>query len=308
MRPFIYVVCYNRIFANAKSLFYYVHRPRAAGKMLSHEQVAALLAQAEHRNTTDVIVVEKLTSPEEANNTTTTVTVSANMEQKGVKNSGEVEDPTQVDNVDRPLVKETSQVEVVTRKLSNDSDSTADRNDDEISDVLVLPSSNGEPTEGHNEDHVNQQQGSGDLHEFDYQPKESTQETVHQAELNHYTTNPSSSLADKATPPTIAPTHTSSTSKAKNSKYISHGSMFAELKSHGTSTTSIPPAVKNSKVAPWCKPGQQRHGWSHDEHVTSKSSGLNHLQSYEEEEEVSMACCIIAIPSPAIIFHVSLVI
>lgn len=282
-------VCYNRIFANAKSLFYYVHRPRVAGKMLSHEQVAALLAQAERRNTTDVTVVEKLASLEEANNTTTTVTVSAIVEQKGVKNSDGVEDPTQVDNIDRALVKETSQVEVVTRKLSNDSDSTADRND-EVSDVLVLPNSGGEPTEGHDEDHMirqqdrvsQQQAGSGGLQ----QQQEFTQETVWQPELNHYTTNSSSGIVDKAASPTTAPTHASPTYKVKNSKYVSQGSMFAELKSHGTSTTSIPPTVKKSRVAPWCKPGQQRKGWSHDDHVTSKSSGLNHLQ-YEEEEEVS---------------------
>ena len=268
-------MCYNRIFANAKSLFYYVHRPRAAGKMLSHEQVVALLAQAERRNTTDVTVVEKLTSSGEPNNGTTTATVSAITEHKGIENSDGVEDPTQADNIDRSLVKETSCVEVVTRKLSNDSD---ERNDDEVSEVLVLSSSGGEPTEGQNEDHVIQQQDhvnqqqdhvNQQQQEVDYQPK-------------HNTTN--SSLADKAAPPNTAPTHTSSTSKAENSKYISQGSMFAELKSHDTSTTSLQSAVKKSKVAPWCMPGQQRHGWSHDDHVTSKSSGLNHLQSYEEEE------------------------
>lgn len=185
-----------------------MHRPRVAGKMLSHEQVAALLAQAEHRNITDVTVVEKL---EEPNNATTTVTVSAIMEQKGVKNSDGVEDPTQVDNADRSLVKETSQVEVVTRKLSNDSDSTADRNDDEVSDVLVLPSSGGEPTEGHDEDHMSQQQGSGDQQQGSrdlQQQQEFTQETVQQPELNH-TTNSSSSIVDKAAPPTTTSTQLS---------------------------------------------------------------------------------------------------
>ena len=270
-----------------------MHRPRAAGKMLSHEQVAALLAQAERRNTTDVTVVEQLATSEGPNNPAATSAVSAITEQKGVKNSDGVEDPTQVDIVDRSLIQETSRVEVVTRKLSDDSDSTADRNDNEVSDVLVLLSSGGEPTEGQCEDHVirkqdhvSQPQGSGDhqqQQDVDDQPKEATKETVQQPEADHNATNSSSSLADKAAPPNTTPTHTSSTSKAKSSKYVSQGSMFAELQLHGTSTTSIQPAMKN-KVAPWCRQGQQRNSWSHDDHVTSKSSELNHLQSYEEEE------------------------
>lgn len=276
-------VIYNRIFANAKSLFYYVHRPRAAGKMLSQEQVAGLLAQAEGRNTTNITVVSKMAASSEVPNTTSTV--SPVTEYKQVKNSGGEEDHTQGDV---SLVKEMSLVEVVTRKSSSDSNMTADKTDGEVSDVVVLSNSGGKPTEGQPEDHIIQQQdhmgqqeGSGDHQQVDCQP---AQEMVLEQETDHNTGNSTSSLTDKVAPPTTVPTHTSPTSKTKTSKYVSQGSVFAELRSHdnSTSSSSLQLPGKKGRIAPWSRPGQQKNCQPRDDHTTSKSSGLHHLEAFEE--------------------------
>ena len=301
-------VCYNRIFANAESLYYYVHRPRAAGKMLSHDQVAALLAHANHRNTsTNVTVVkEKPNSSEMSINAATTPVFNGIIEQKKVSNSDGMDDPTI--QVDRSFVKEISRVEILTSKLSIDPDSVADRsNGDDISDVLVLSSSGGKPSEGQHEDHiiqdhVSKQPGSGDHQQphGDSQTEELgiQRQVVPQLELGRDATTFSSNLTDKAAPPIAEPTHSSSTSPAKSSQYMSQTSMFAELQSHNTTTSSssIQAAVKTGRVAPWYMPGQQGN-WSHDDHVTSKSSGLSHLQGYKEEEVSNFNISLFAINS-----------
>ena len=275
-------VIYNRIFANAKSLFYYVHRPRAAGKMLSQEQVAALLAQAEGRNTTDVTVVSKMAASSEVPSTTSTVSPVTEYEQ--VKNSGGEEDHAQGDV---SLVKETSLVEVVTKKLNSDSNMTADKTDGEVSDVVMLSNSGGKPTgqpEDHviqQQDHMGQQEGSSDHQQVDCQ---AAQEMVLEQEADHNTGNSTSSLADKAAPPTTVPTHTSPTFKTKTSKYVSQGSVFAELRSHNNSTSSSSPQlpVKKGRIAPWSRPRQQKNCQPHNNHTASKSRGLHHLEAFEE--------------------------
>jgi len=266
-----------------------VHRPRAAGKMLSHEQVAALLAHAEHRNTsTNVTVVEeKLNSSEMPINASAIAAFDSVTEQEGVSNSDGMCDPTK--KADRSV---TSHVEILTSKLNNDPESAADgSNGDEVSDVLMLSNSGGKPLEGHREyhmiqDHMSQQPEYQQPQNYDYQTEGLGEQEleVYQLELDHDVTTFSSSSIDKAAPPITVPTHNSSTSLAKN-KYMSQASMFAELQSHRTTTSSssIQAAVKTGRVAPWCMPGQQG-SWSHDDHVTSKSSGLTHLQDYNEEE------------------------
>ena len=266
-------ITYNRIFANAESLFYYVHRPRAAGKMLSQEQIAALLAQAEDRNVTNVTVVEKM-----APSDTTTFTTAV-IEYDQVKNSGEEEGPTQVNVVERSLVKETSLVEAVTRKLSSSSDSTAAKGDGDVSDIVVLPSDSGNTVEGQQEDHMIQQQGSCDHQK--QQEIGSAQETVVQQEA----TNSTSSLADREAPPTAALSHTSHASIVKKPKYASETSMFAELRAHGTNTSSssIQQAAGKGRVAPWNKPGLQKTIQLYDDHTTSKSNGLHHLEIYDDD-------------------------
>ena len=271
-------VTYNRIFANAESLFYYVHRPRAAGKMLSQEQVAALLAQAEGRNVTNVTVVEKMAPSEAA---TSTTAVSPVVEYDEVKNSSGDEGFTQANVIERSLVKETSLVEAVTRKSS----SYSGKGDDNVSDIVVLPSSDGNATEGQQKDHVIQQldhvvqqQGSSDNQQ--QQEIGSTQETAVQQEA----TNSSSNLANKEAPPTSVSTHTSSTSIVKKSKYASEASVFAELRGHGigTSTSSMQLTARKGKVAPWNKPGLQQTVQSYYD-TTSNSSGLNHLEIYDDD-------------------------
>ena len=269
----MYVTC-NRVFANAESLFYYVHRPRAAGKMLSQEQVAALLAQAEGRNITNVTVVEKMAPSEAA---TSTTAVSPVVEYDKVKNSSGDEGFTQANFVERSLVKETSLVEAVTRKSS----SYSGKGDDNVSDIVVLPSIDGNATEGQQKDHVIQQldqQGSSDHQQ--QQEIGSTQETAVQQEA----TNSSSNLANKEAPPTLVSTHTSSTSIVKKSKYASEASMFAELRGHGigTSTSSMQLTARKGKVAPWNKPGLQQTVQSYYD-TTSNSSGLNHLEIYDDD-------------------------
>ena len=268
-------VTYNRIFANAESLFYYVHRPRAAGKMLSQEQVAALLAQAEGRNVTNVTIVEKMEAA------TSTTAVSPGVEYDEVNNSNGDEGFTQANVVERSLVKETSLVEAVTRKSS----SCSGKGDDNVSDIVVLPSSDGNATEGQQKDHVIQQldhvvqqQGSSDHQQ--QQEMGSTQETVVQQEG----TNFCSSLANKEAPPTSVSTHTSSASIVKKSKYTSEASMFAELRGHGigTSTSSMQLTARKGKVAPWNKPGLQQPVQSYYD-TTSNSSGLNHLEIYDDD-------------------------
>ena len=279
-------VCYIRIFANAESLFYYVHRPRAAGKMLSHEQVAALLAHAEHRNTsTNVTVVEeKLNSSEMPVNASAIAAFDSVTEQEKVSNSDGMCDPTK--QADRSVA---SHVEILTSKLNNDLESAADgSNGDEVSDVLMLSNSGSKPLEGQSEyhmiqDHVSQQPEYQQPQNYDNQT-EGLGEQELQLELDYDVTTFSSSSIDKAAPPITVPTYNSSTSLAKN-KYMSQASMYAELQSHRTTTSSssIQAAVKTGRVAPWCMPGQQG-SWSHDDHVTSKSSELTHLQDYNEEK------------------------
>ena len=263
--------------------------------MLSQEQVAALLAQAEGRSdphVTEVTIVEKLPSSVSQNNMSVAAATSISpvkVEQK--------EYPMQ-DVVKRSLVKETSLVEPVMKKLSRDSGSASDGTDDKVSDVIELPNSgiSNKPVEEQEVDHMIQQQ---DLHQQgpvdkqqqdNYQPTELTefaQETTLQQEMAQKTTNSTTSLTDRRAPSNTILTHINSTSKMRNTQQISQASVLEELKLRGagTSSSSLQPIPRRNRVTPWTRAAgqQQPDSWSHDDHVTSKSSVMDHLQPYDEE-------------------------